>query len=128
MKVAPSQFDLISKAMETADLRHKVIAHNVANVNTPFYRRLSVDFEDALKERIESHSQEPLPVWKREADISDLSPKIVEHPSRYFRADSNNVDINAEMGRLNKNSLLHNSYVAILGSKLAAMRRAIERG
>ena len=48
--MTPSAFgiDVLSRVLDTAALRHRVIAQNVANVNTPGYRRLEVTFEDEL--------------------------------------------------------------------------------
>ena len=41
------------------------------------------------------------------------------------RADGNNVDVDAELGRLQKNALLYNAYSQILASRIASMRSAI---
>ena len=57
--------------------------------------------------------------------MENLRPRLVEDLSGKFRVDGNNVDINDEMGRMNKNLLLHNTYLQILSTKLAMMRRAI---
>ena len=54
-----------------------------------------------------------------------LKPKVVEATGGTERADGNNVDIDAEMGNLNKNTLLFNAYAQILANKIAVMRSAI---
>ncbi len=116
MGVTPSQFQLLSKLLEGASLRHRVIAQNVANVNTPGYHRLDVSFEDELARRIQQH---------KDSALADVKPSVVDGVGGPERADGNNVDIDAEMGQLNKNALLYNAYVQILSSKIAAMRSAI---
>ena len=115
MRVTPSQFDLLGKLLDAASLRHRVIAQNVANVNTPGYHRLDVAFETALDQEL----------GKGEANVAKLTPSVVEVSGGTMRDDGNNVDIDAEMGRLNKNTLLFNVYTQILASKMAAMRSAI---
>jgi len=116
MAVTPSQFDILSKVLGVTTLRHQVLAHNVANVNTPKFRRLDVLFENALAKQVARGDA---------ADFGQVDPVVVEDFRGPFRVDENNVDINAEMARLNKNSLLHNAYIQILSSKLGTMRRAI---
>lgn len=116
MNVIPSQVGLLSKLLDVASLRHRVIAQNVANVNTPGYRRLEVSFEQELAQQVARQD---------EAGTVRLTPQVIEAGDGRQRADGNNVDIDAEMGRLNKNTLLYNVYSQILASKIAAMRTAI---
>ena len=116
MNVTPSQFETLSKLIDVATVRHRVISHNIANVNTPGYQRKGVEFEASLSRAVLSGQQ---------VDAMSLQPKLVVDKSSAFRVDGNNVDISKEMGRLNKNTLLHNTYLQILSTKLAMMRRAI---
>jgi flagellar basal-body rod protein FlgB len=116
MGVTPSQFELLSKMLSVTALQHRVIAHNVANVNTPTFHRLDVDFEQALAKQL---------ARGKAADFEKVQPRVVEDPRGPFRVDGNNVDINAEMSRLTKNAVLHNASVQILASKTDTMRRAI---
>ncbi len=116
MAVIPSQFDLLSKLVDVTTLRHKVLAQNVANVNTPGYRKLSVSFDETLAAQLD-----------RQGDrrVRGLQPEIVEDDSSPERLDGNNVDIDREMMRLNKNTLLNNTFLQIISSKAAMMRRAV---
>ena len=115
MSVTSSQFGLLAKLLDVASLRHQVIAQNVANVNTPGYRRLEVSFESALAEKL----------GDGEAGVATLVPSVAEGSGGTMRDDGNNVDIDAEMGRLNKNAVLFNVYAQILATKIGAMRSAI---
>jgi flagellar basal-body rod protein FlgB len=116
MAVTPSQFDLLSKLVDVTVLRHKVLSQNVANVNTPGYHKLGVSFDDALAKHMERHGED---------GIARLQPAIVEDNSSPARLDGNNVDIDREMMLLNKNTLLNNTYLQIVATKTAMMRRAI---
>lgn len=116
MDATTSQIDLLGKLLDVAALRQQVIAHNVANVNTPGFRRLEVSFEQALASAID-HSDP--------SAAAKIEPRITEATGGTSRQDGNNVDIDAEVGRLNKNALLYNAYAQIISSKLAAMRSAI---
>ena len=116
MSVTPSQFDLLRRLLDAASLRHQVIAQNVANVNTPGYHRLDVSFEEALARELPRTDDHRMP---------QVKPVVIEPPDGTMRPDGNNVDIDAEMGRLNKNSLLYGAYSQIMAAKIAAMRAAI---
>ncbi len=116
MSVKASQFDLLAKLLDVANVRHRTIAQNVANVNTPGYHRLEISFEDSLARELGR------PGGKT---VAKLSPKVIEARGAAERADGNNVDIDAEMGHLTKNALLHNAYAQILANKIATMRSAI---
>lgn len=116
MAVTPSQFDLLSKMVDATVVQHKVLSQNVANVNTPGYRRLEVSFDDQLDKHLKLHGED---------GIENLQPTIVEDTTSPARLDGNNVDIDREMMRLNKNTLLNNAYLQIISTKTAMMRRAI---
>jgi flagellar basal-body rod protein FlgB len=108
--------DLLSKLLDAANLRHNVIAQNVANVNTPGYRRLDVSFEDALARALGSQG---------EAKALAIKPEVVEGTPDVERPDGNTVDMDAEMGRLSKNTLLYRVFAQVLAGELATMRSAI---
>jgi flagellar basal-body rod protein FlgB len=116
MSVTPSQLDLISRLLDATTLRHRVIAQNVANVNTPGYRRLEVSFEESLARQIADGGS---------GRLSELRPEVVQATGGLERQDGNNVDVDAEMGRLQKNTLLFAVYSQVLTAKMAAMRAAI---
>ena len=50
----PLGLNLLSHVLGAAGLRHRVIAQNIANVNTPGYRRLEVTFEEDLARALQT--------------------------------------------------------------------------
>lgn len=116
MAVTPSQFDLLSKLVDVTLVRHDVLSQNVANVNTPGYKALEVSFDDSLLRHLQQHGEQ---------GVGHLQPVVAENPLAPARMDGNTVDIDREMMLLNKNTLLNNTYLQILGTKNAMMRRAI---
>jgi flagellar basal-body rod protein FlgB len=105
--------DLLTQVLNASSLRHRVIAQNVANVNTPGYQRREVAFEDALAKSLAQPGGARLP----EAKVIE-----VEGPER---VDGNTVDIDREMGDLTKNSLLYQAAAQLLNSRLASLRAAV---
>ncbi|MEZ6062784.1 MAG: flagellar basal body rod protein FlgB [Planctomycetaceae bacterium] len=113
------QINLLSRLISAAEMRQQVIGHNIANVNTPNFRRLDVNFEQALAAEM-----------ARGASVGELAskamPTVSRTPGLITRADGNNVDIDQEIGQMNKNALLQQVYLQMVGAEMGMMRRAID--
>lgn len=115
MNILPHQSALLTQLMDASELRHRVISHNLANVNTPGYHRLEVVFGDLLE-----HPRQGT------GSGSPLKPIVQEEQGLHARADGNNVDIDREAVQLEKNALGYQAYTQILTAQLNMMRRAVE--
>ena len=115
-----SQFDLLGRLIDATEVRHRVISNNLANVNTPNYQRMDIDFEQQLAKEM-SKSADP-------GGNSSIHarPEMILTPGLKARADGNNVDIDREIGQLNKNAMMQQTYVQLLSSYLEQMKLAIE--
>jgi flagellar basal-body rod protein FlgB len=116
MSLTIPQADLLNRLLDVACLRHQVISQNLANANTPGYRKLEVSFEDAFAR-----------VLGKKGDTGALrvTPRIIEGHDTPPRQDGNTVDLDKEVGNLNKNSILYNSAIQMLTSRINMMRSAI---
>lgn len=111
---------LLEKMLDVSSVKHKVIANNIANVNTPGYKKMDVSFADQLEKALNESS-----VNKFDA----LQPKIViskEDTSETVRNDGNNVDMDKEVSSLVKNTLSYNIYTQLLSKKFEGIKSAIE--
>jgi len=117
---SPLRIDLLARVLDAASLRHRVIANNVANVNTPNYTRLTVAFEDDLGRAL-ARGEGPAAVRPH------VVPADAGHPrsGSADRADGNTVDIDREMAHLTQNGLLFAAASQILATRLGALRSAI---
>ena len=116
MPIASANMDLLSRLIGAASLRHDVIAQNIANVNTPGFQTLEVSFEDALQQALAGGS---------EGSVASVSPQVIVGKGGVERADGNNVDIDQEIVRLQKNTLYYKVFTQLLASDLAQFRSAI---
>ena len=107
-------FDLLGRLISATEMRQRVISNNIANVNTPNYQRIDIDFEQQLARELNGTSFE------------EASPAVVLTPGLTARADGNNVNIDREIGQLNKNAMLQQAYLQLLGSQMEQMRLAIQ--
>ena len=111
---------LARKLLDAAVLRQDAIATNIANIDTPGYRRLDVSADFATKLKAELTSGE------LKTGDSDLQPTITQDPSaRSIRPDGNNVQIERELMALNKNSVEHEFLTEIVSGNIKQLKLAI---
>ena len=119
-----STISLIESAMNGASLRHRAIASNIANVDTPGYKRLQVSFEDNLSQSVVGlvkTNSKHLPGLKQDT----FSPQVKKDETTSMRVDGNNVDIDVEMAELAKNSIYYNTLATQTYQYFSQLRTAI---
>lgn len=109
----------IRAAMSGLAARQRVIANNVANVDTPNFKSSEVRFEDTLKSAI---------ARGRSTDQGTLN-SAVSHPvlmsTTSARGDGNNVDIDREMEILGESNLTYSALTQVMSSRLTTLRSVI---
>lgn len=116
MSITIPQSDLLVRLLDVASMRHRLISQNLANVNTPGYKQLQVSFEDSFSRSLGKQG---------EAGALRVTPRIVEGHENPPRQDGNTVDLDKEIGNLNKNSLMFSTAMQMLMSRANMMRSAI---
>jgi flagellar basal-body rod protein FlgB len=111
-----TNFVLLQRVLDAASLRHRVIAHNLANVNTPGFRRQEVRFSDRLAQAIASGDAEA-------TGTARIEVRPARDPS--LRPDGSNVSLEREVGDLMKNALVYQTVTQLLSARVAAYRAAI---
>ena len=123
------------KTLDASWLRNDVLAHNIANVDTPLYNRKDVDFESYLNAALYS-SPDNL-IFRREhnfrmnntTDLSSIKAKVTEdYNPLAMRIDGNNVDIDVEMAQMAKNTIKYNTVVSNVNSKFSRITHVISEG
>lgn len=123
----------LEKALDAYSLRHQTIAHNIANINTPGFKRSYVTFEAELKQALGQSKSISL----RRADarhlgqarnLSEVRPAVKQDLSTSMRTDGNNVDIDLENAELAMNTIMYNAAATRLNQKLAQIRYVINGG
>ncbi|HZM01852.1 MAG TPA: flagellar basal body rod protein FlgB [Candidatus Saccharimonadales bacterium] len=114
-----SNYTAAKKMLDATVLRHEAIASNIANVETPNYKRLDVapSFESQLSQAVSSRNA---------AEIAALQPELaVDTKAISSRADGNTVQLEDEMLKLNQNMVEHTLETQLVSEQLARMRMAI---
>ncbi|CAG5077906.1 Flagellar basal-body rod protein flgB [Thermobacillus xylanilyticus] len=119
-------------AISAAELRQQVIADNIANVDTPGFKRSEVLFEELLAGRLGSQAPKLVARRTHEKHIpfggsgSVVKPKLVTDDSTSMHNSANNVDIDREMALLAKNQLRYNALIQQLNHEISMLRIGIE--
>jgi flagellar basal-body rod protein FlgB len=113
-------YQVARKLLDAAALRQEAIASNIANAETPGYRRLEVsrDFADQLKAR------------SRTGDLArtaaTITPTLVQDPfARSVRPDGNSVEIEKELLAMNKNAVEYEYLSDIVSGNIKQLKMAI---
>lgn len=96
--------DIMNKALESSWTRQELITNNIANVDTPGYKRKDINFEQVLRTQVEKTGD------MHKVDIDQLYSEIMSPYSGFEnRMDGSNVDIDWEMGELAKNKIKYDA-------------------
>jgi len=108
--------DFLEAGIKAESLRQKAIANNVANLQTPGYRRIDVKFEQLLAKALGSNGA---------ANLDDVIPQIYQPRQTPVKSNGNDVSLETEVGEMIKNSLRHKLFVRLLHKKYLGMQAAI---
>lgn len=108
--------EIMARGMDYAMLRHRVLSDNIANADTPFFKRSDVSFQHRLLQaiddspRLELKTSSPrhIPTQPLRNPLA-VKPRIFTEVDTWSRNDKNNVNPEAEMAELAKNTLYYNT-------------------
>ena len=128
--VNTSAFDYINvldKAADAAWLRDQCIANNIANVDTPGYKRQDVDFESVLEKELGYRRSESMDEKVGNLKLSRLKVGAYTDAAGFsYRTDRNNVDIENENVLLAQNQLKYQGLMKGINSEFQNLQRVMK--
>lgn len=123
----------LEKALDAASQRQRVAAHNIANLNTPGFKRSYVAFEEELAQALGQRDRLGLRrVDQRHfgpaRNLQEVMPTIKKDQATSMRADGNNVDVDLENTELAMHGIMYNAAQTRLNQKLNQLRYVINGG
>lgn len=122
----------LSKQLDSSALTQRVIANNVANVNTPGFKKSYVSFQDQLRRALDAKAPDMATASPRHfggrADIAGVSPRVVQERDTAMRYGQNNVDIDQEMVNLAANEIIYDFSANRMSGKLGTLGYVIRGG
>ncbi len=125
---------VMEKSLDAALLRNDAISHNIANVDTPGYKRKTVSFEEQLRNAISENSvrgarTDPRHIPVGSKNVDDLEIRVAEDKKPLdMRLDGNNVDIESEMAQMAKNTIKYNVLSDRISGYFRKMKSVISEG
>lgn len=127
--------NLLQKSLDVGELRRAVIANNVANVDTPNFKRSDVSFEAELKRAIKSENSRPafeasvtdarhMP-FHRPTDAQSVEPRVGLDYLTQMNNNGNNVDIEREELDATKNQMMYELMVSAVTHEFTMINMVI---
>ncbi|MBO6242476.1 MAG: flagellar basal body rod protein FlgB [Butyrivibrio sp.] len=119
--------NVLDKAADASWTRNEIISNNIANVDTPGYKRQDLNFEDELERALGNSRYKSM-----DAKVSDLKDKHLEarvvndYSNFSYRYDKNNVDIDTENVMLAANQLKYQGLMEGLKSEFTNLQSVMK--
>lgn len=122
---------LSEKALDAAWIRNKTISQNIANADTPAYKRKTVKFEELLN-NASNRSFTGSNTHKMHIKIGDSDNTgirvLTDNKNLSSRLDGNNVDIDNEMASMAKNTIKYNVLIQNINAGFRRLKSVINEG
>lgn len=121
---AYNYINVLQQATNASWLRNTILSNNIANVDTPYYKRKDVQFETYLIEQMAGGDS--LDENVDTVDLSTLNGTIyTDNSTLSYRMDGNNVDIDTENVELAKNQIKYNVMTDSISQEFSRLRTAM---
>lgn len=125
---------LLERSLNLRSLQHRVLASNIANMDTPNYKAVEISVAEEMSRNQDSvpgiqlvrTQTGHLPLKHNPADSVNL--KVAKPPQFSLRGDGNTVDLDRTMGRLAENTLLYKTVAQLISQKFSGLKKAIRGG
>jgi len=128
MDISNSKIAYYSKVLDLLADRHKILAGNIANINTPGYRTKDINFQDVLGRVIaaKQESLEQAASSNIQEALKDINYEVDDINAGGEDPNANDVDIDKEMVKLTTNTLLYKAYVQVMLMELKHINMAVK--
>ncbi len=119
--------NVLNKAADASWLREETIANNIANANTPGYKRKDVDFESALRTELGNMKYNTLDSKVDNVSLSRLNVSTYVDAANYsYRIDKNNVDIDTENVELASEQIRYNALTDSITHEFSRLKSVMK--
>lgn len=118
--------NVLDKAADASWMRNEAISNNLANSDTPNYKRQDVSFESQLRASITGANANNLDGKIHKVDLKTIKPSVYTDVSQVsYRLDGNNVDPDTENVYLAENQLKYQGLMNSITQEFTNMRTAM---
>ena len=119
--------NVLDRAAYAAWQRNEAISNNIANVDTPGYKRQDVAFESVLQQALGNNRYESMDDKVANVDLSRLRGRAyVDYANYSYRLDGNNVDIENENVMLAENQLKYQGLISSINQEFTNLKTVMK--
>ena len=120
--------NVLDKAADAAWLRNDAIANNIANADTPGYKRQDVSFETELARAIGSSRYESMDAKVADLKLGQITPSVYTDAADHsYRLDGNNVDVDVEEANLAENQIRYYTLLDSMSQEFSRIKMVLNR-
>ena len=108
--------------------KQKLVASNIANLDTPGYRSRDIDFQGELQAALARPTRDVIAQYQNQLGTLSARPMVEEVHGLQVKNDGNNVNLDREARLLGENSMRFEMASTMLASRFRMMRLAIKEG
>jgi flagellar basal-body rod protein FlgB len=114
-------FRVVEQGINVMAQQNRIIAHNIANMDTPGYKTQYLYFEGILRDKVNARETSK---FGKELHIGTAI-----YTDRYTKGqpDGNNVDNDTQQALFAKNKLLHEALINQMNAEFELLRTAMRR-
>lgn len=128
--IQTNAFDYINVLNRVADAawqRNEAISNNIANVDTPGYKRQDVAFESVLQQALGNNRYQSMDDKVANVNLSRLRGRAyVDYANYSYRLDGNNVDIENENVMLAENQLKYQGLISSINQEFTNLQTVMK--
>ena len=119
--------NVLDRAADAAWQRNEPISNNIANVDTPGYKRQDVAFESVLQQALGNNRYESMDDKVANVDLSRLRGRAyLDYANYSYRLDGNNVDIENENVMLAENQLKYQGLISSINQEFTNLKTVMK--
>ena len=117
---------LLVQAMKVREQNHRFLANNIANVDTPHYNPVELDFEKTLRSMVEGRGGLALRTTRPQHFDHESHRVNFERLAFLSKNDYNKVDLDDQMTKLSQNTGEYTTYARLLGKKFEMTKSMLQ--
>lgn len=119
--------NVLDKAADASALRNRIIGDNIANIDTPGYKRQDVSFEEDLRRALKNSRYQSLDEKVGSVRLDRLNGTVYTDYANYsYRLDGNNVDVDNENVELASNQLKYNGIMQSMTAQFSNLQSVMK--
>ena len=119
--------NVLNRAADAAWQRNEAISNNIANVDTPGYKRQDVAFESVMQQALGNNRYQSMDDKVANVNLSRLRGRAyVDYANYSYRLDGNNVDIENENVMLAENQLKYQGLISSINQEFTNLQTVMK--